>query len=301
MSNFISKRTVKESYIKGFIDRRLKKELHKRAVSFNQERQQPIAVFANDQIGSLIFLHGLYEKEDIADLHNLLLTIGINISESTAIDIGANIGNHSIYFSKYFKKVLCFEPNSRCFDILSANTKNIENIHLFDWGCGSNHKTMELQEDFNNIGRSSAKIDIKSKYIQQIKIKPLDELLDSLENVSLIKIDVEGMEIESLRGARSIIDKFKPVICFEQHKTEFSDDFSETEVIDWLRQNDYRIFTLSQPKSRSKIYQRVHNLKQLLFGVIDERKIYEFKKLPKGNYSMIYAIHASHEFSYNPS
>lgn len=39
MSNFISKRTVKESYIKGFIDRRLKKELHKRAVSFNQERQ----------------------------------------------------------------------------------------------------------------------------------------------------------------------------------------------------------------------------------------------------------------------
>ena len=112
MKKPILQRTVKESFVKHLIDILIIRELKKRAASFNLKRGAPIAVFGNDWIGININVHGIFEKEYLKDLHELLKKIDLNLTESTAIDIGANIGNHSIEFSKYFNICLITPENA---------------------------------------------------------------------------------------------------------------------------------------------------------------------------------------------
>lgn len=297
MKKIISQRVVKEKFFKRITDKFIERELSKRAKDFNKNRKLPMAVFINDFIGQKINIYGLYEKEYLDDLHQLMTTIGINLSISTAIDIGANIGNHTIEFSKYFKQVFSFEPNPRTFDILKANTKNINNIEAFNFGCGDEQKFLKMQENFNNMGMSTAKFKIESNNHFKIEIKPLDDFLNRLSKLALIKVDVEGMELDVLKGANKIIDKFHPIICFEQNEWEFTKEFKETEPVEWLRAKGYRIYAKFEqlvPKNKNIIFRRLNNIKQLLFGIVEKREIIEYEKLPKAGYHMVYAIHSSH-------
>ena len=291
MNKVISARNTHRSFASRFIDVMIKKELNERSAKHNERRNAPIAVFGNDWIGISINVDGLYEAENIADLIQLLKTFKINFEHSSAVDIGANIGNHSIEFSKYFSRVICFEPNPRTFDLLSANTKRLTNVAIHNFGCSSSLEKIKFKEDYNNLGGSSSAIDILGNNEIEILVKPLDDLFDDLSNVELIKIDVEGMEYSALKGAEKVISKFHPVICLEQHEAEFQSGYIETQSLDWLRSKGYRIFTLKNKKRRSFIIRRLNNIKQLFFGVQENREIIEYTKLPRSTYSSIYAVH----------
>ena len=293
MKHVISQRLERKNGYKRILDIFIARELAKRSSRFNEKRGMPIAVFGNDWIGINIALKGLFEEEHLKDLNHLLINLDFDVSNSTAIDIGSNIGNHAIEFAKYFKKVICYEPNPRAYDLLATNTKHLKNVEVFNWGIGSKEEYLQLQENINNIGGSSAKYQIDEKNIVNIEIKPLDNDFDSLKKVMLLKIDVEGMEIDVLRGAEKIIAKFYPLICFEQHKTDFLKSFHETEVIDWLREKDYKIFAIHKPTKKNIIVRRLKNIMQMMTGFNDSREIIEYKKLPSSNYDMIYAIHSS--------
>lgn len=294
MNKILSARKTHRSFASRVIDVLIKKELSKRSAKHNERRNAPIAVFGNDWIGININVDGIYEGEDIADLIQLLKVLKIDVAHSSAVDIGANIGNHSIEFSKYFSRVICFEPNPRTFDILSANTKRLTNIVIHNFGCASSFENIKFTEDFNNIGGSSGVItNIKGSNEIEILVKPLDDLFDDLSNVELIKIDVEGMEYSALKGAEKVISKFHPVICLEQHEAEFHSKHNETEALDWLRSKGYRVFSLKNMTQKSLIIRRLIDIKQLFFGVRENREIIEYTKLPKATYSMIYAIHRS--------
>ena len=79
----------------------------------------PFAIFAHDVIGHKIMLSGWFEHQLINFLEaHIFPLISPN---SIALDIGANIGNHSNRFANYFEKVHAFEPNKRCFYLLQAN------------------------------------------------------------------------------------------------------------------------------------------------------------------------------------
>jgi FkbM family methyltransferase len=293
MNKVLSVRNTHRSFASFFIDEMIKNELNKRSAKHNERRNAPIAVFGNDWIGININVEGLYEEEHITDLIQLLKALKIDIAHSSAVDIGANIGNHSIEFSKYFSRVICFEPNPRTFDLLSANTKRLTNIAIHNFGCASSFEKIKFTEDFNNIGGSSSVIDIKGSNEIEILVKPLDDFFDDLSKVELIKIDVEGMEYSALKGAENVISKFHPVICLEQLEAEFRPEYNETEALDWLRSKGYRIFSLRNKKRKSLIIRRLYNIKQLFFGVKENREIIEYTKLPKATYSMVYAIHQS--------
>ena len=68
-------------------------------------KNRSLAVFSFDYIGTQIALNGIYEKEELELLFDWLKSIDIDLKDSIAIDIGANIGNHSLYFSDFFNTV----------------------------------------------------------------------------------------------------------------------------------------------------------------------------------------------------
>lgn len=293
MKKIISSRIYKENFFNRLIDRTITRKLIKRSSSYNLNRKNPIVIFANDEIGININTYGSYEKNEIHDLFALLKNLNIKTKNFTAIDIGANIGNHSIEFSKYFKKVISFEPNPKVFNLLKLNTENINNVEIYNYGCGTVDTNQILFESYDNIGSSSTKYKDHKKNQISIRIKPLDIFFGQLKDLKLIKIDVEGMEFETIKGAKKIIDHFKPVICFEQHKEEFLENSNETKSIDLLRSQGYKIFALNKNKRINFFYRIFYTFKEILFGIVENREIIEYKKLSKDTYGTIFALHES--------
>ena len=132
------------------------------------------------------------------------------------IDVGANIGNHSLYWAmeRHAKKIYAFEPIESTYEILE---RNIQLNHLEDviqpYNLGlSDEETFAKIKDYNisNIGGTELN---KAKW-GQIKLVPLDSL--SLKRkIDVIKIDVEESEADVLIGATKTIQKNKPLIIIE--------------------------------------------------------------------------------------
>lgn len=292
MKSTLVKRVTKKEGFETFLSALALRMLHKNAKSLNEIRGAPIAVFANDWVGEKIFIEGVYERDYIEDLFAVLDSIGIDASDSYALDVGANVGNHSIQFARKFKGVFSFEPNPRVFEVLASNTKRIENIQCFNLGLSDENETLSLWEDPQNFGASSAVNRHPSNMHVNVKVKPLDDMSYEEYSISLVKVDVEGMEYKVLLGASKLIDQQKPVVFFEQHSCEFEGVYDETRSIDLLRSKGYQIFHLKKRKTRNIFFRRARNLYQLFFGISDEREIVRADRVPKANYSMLIAVHS---------
>src|SRR5687768_6707932 len=85
-----------------------------------------ITVFRNDHVGDKISHTGMYEKENVQFLLGLLQ----RISEPVVLDIGANIGNHTLAFATCAKHVFAFEPIPAIYKLLSMNVaqNNLANV-----------------------------------------------------------------------------------------------------------------------------------------------------------------------------
>lgn len=150
-------------------------------------------------------------------LLNKVKSLNLN---GTYVDVGANIGNHTLFFSQICnsKKVISIEMDKKIFDVLDTNvTENNSNekVTLYNIGIGEKEKKVRTSSpDLNNIGMTKI-IDENG----DVLVKTLDNLLQNETDVSLIKIDVEGYELNVLNGAKNLINKNLPVIISEL-KTE---------------------------------------------------------------------------------
>jgi len=166
--------------------------------------------------------HAFYESDMLEDIASKT-TPG-----STIIDIGANIGNHSVYFGLFCNagKVLSFEPQDEVYETLLKNISlNFLNdkVNAFKMGLGSYETTAKLGAvDAKNIGMTKLEIDKEGG----VHISTLDSMIERepKNSVSVIKIDVEGMEMEVLRGAVKTLECHSPVIYAEAaSKPEFDE------------------------------------------------------------------------------
>ena len=73
----------------------------------------------------------------------------------------------------------------------------------------------DYSSDYQKIWRDNDAVLPKKENNIFIPSLPLDFIIDSFENVSVIKIDVEGFEIQVLKGAEKFLNKFKPAIAIE--------------------------------------------------------------------------------------
>lgn len=175
--------------------------------------QQDVAFYlpnCSDHIQKII--HGtkkFYEQSMLAEIGPLLP------ESPTVADVGANIGNHSLFFAKVIgAKVLAFEPNPEAFSILEANValnQLTEEIDLHKIGVGSSAGRGEIN-NVSDVNLGMAKVVAAEE--GAVEIQSLDDVLGS-QHVDLIKIDVEGMECEVLKGARGVLERCKPLVIAE--------------------------------------------------------------------------------------
>lgn len=157
---------------------------------------------------------------------NLLNKIkSLNLS-GTYIDGGANIGNHSVFFDKHCnsEKVISFEIHPDIYNILvdNLNSNDCKKITPINVGLGEQERLVKLSELCDtNIGMTHI---VEGE--GDVLIKSLDNLLSDVENITLIKLDVEGYELNALIGMKTIIDKFKPLIIAEMANETLFNNFN---------------------------------------------------------------------------
>jgi FkbM family methyltransferase len=198
--------------------------------------------FAFDYISLQIASYGSYDRQELETFLQWIDERSAGkIKAATALDVGANIGNHSLWFSKYFKQVHAFEPNPRTFKVLSLNAELAENISCHQVGLGDRPRVAHFQSTSSNIG-SSRVIASPSADSFTVKIETLDNVAGGIPNIGLIKIDVEGLEHEVFLGAAEVIKKHRPVILFEQFNHKL--DGTEGGSIKLLKSYGYREFAV---------------------------------------------------------
>lgn len=138
------------------------------------------------------------------------------------IDAGANVGNHSLFFAgEAGCRVLAIEPVNLTHDLLVQNIghNGLENfIFARRFGLGASNG-LAVVEHFDNNNLGSARLDMSLD--GEVVVRTLDSLPEVQTNeVALIKIDVEGMEIDVLAGSREIIVRDSPLIVCECQTTD---------------------------------------------------------------------------------
>ena len=173
---------------------------------FKNIHKNEFAYFFNDTISKEINLDGIYEKEEISIISKI-----IN-KKSNVVDIGANIGNHSLAFSKIAKRVYSFEAHPKTFQILKFNCMNDQKVKLFNIGVSNKKGNLFFKntKSYNVGGRNL-------NYSGSIKshINKLDNLINPKEKIDLIKIDIEGHEYQALRGMSKILSNNKSFLVIE--------------------------------------------------------------------------------------
>ena len=188
---------------------------------------QQMVVFSSDHISHDINLDGLYEKDYLVTFISWLKAFHSNTFNGAVVDAGANIGNHSIFFSKYFKKVYSFEPNPTTYKLLKINSKNNNNIFVNKIGLSNKETVSYLLENKSNLGGSRL-IKERSKNTIDIHLRTLDHEVKFIkERIRLIKIDVEGHEFEVIQGSKGTILEYRPIIIFEQQLDDFPENFEK--------------------------------------------------------------------------
>ncbi|MCI7484600.1 MAG: FkbM family methyltransferase [Helicobacter sp.] len=177
-----------------------------------------------------------------------------------ALDCGANIGAHTIAWAiemTHYGEVIAFEAQERIYYALAGNIalnncfnakaifaalgnpRDFKNgggdieIPQVDYTLPASFGSLELKADKNNefIGQH-----IDYTNTQKVPLKSIDSL--NLARIDFMKIDVERMEVEVLKGARKMLKKHKPILSIEIIKSD------SQEILDFLTPLGYEVFPM---------------------------------------------------------
>ena len=130
----------------------------------------------------------------------------------TVVDIGANIGLFTLFFSKLVGttgRVIAFEPDPENFDVLKKNIElnEITNVTLVQKGVSNKNESVKLYKSNVSGGHSLIKNEWAKEYTN-IQTVTLDGYFRG-EEIDMIKIDAEGFELEVIEGGKKLLENNK--------------------------------------------------------------------------------------------
>jgi FkbM family methyltransferase len=175
--------------------------------------------------------------------------------EFNCIDIGANFGYHTLELSKLTRgKIFAFEPqiqnNMLCAVNISNNSSN--NIVLYKYAVGDKIQEIKLpilnileNKNYENMGDISVNYNVGHSYSTTLEV-PIDAIPEIVNTpIHFIKLDVQGYELNSLKGMRLLLERDKPVaiIEFEDHQL-IKVGLTGKDVLEYLQSINYYVFLL---------------------------------------------------------
>ena len=178
---------------------------------------------------------------------------GINSSPETIIDIGSNKGQFVMLIEQLFpnKIIHSFEPLVDPLTIQKKFFNYKKNIFFYNFALGSHRSIKEFfitnrmdSSSFFKVDTDKIKNDIfKIQDQKNIQIKTLDEVMDDKQILEpiLIKIDVQGFELEVLKGAEKILAKTNYLILEVSETEIYQNQPLSSEIITFLEDRNFKI------------------------------------------------------------
>lgn len=148
-----------------------------------------------------------------------------------AIDIGANVGTYTLQMSKLVGptgRVFAFEPTSETFELLTSNVQRSpnRNVSLFNTAVSAEAAFADLSVRFEERGYSAY---YKARIVPAASVStrsvfccPIDSFAIP-RRVALLKIDVEGHEVEVVKGMLRLLERDLPAVIVEGDKPELNE------------------------------------------------------------------------------
>ena len=180
--------------------------------------------------GHSVTISGLHEDEYIFSLikqqqqfyeFDLLdLVRRLPLGPGSVVDVGANLGNHTVFFALVMQRPThAFEISAKNRVALEANISGNgvdDLVTMHEFGLHSEDTTASISENYENMGQTRV-VSFDADDESAVVLKRLDSVIPSSERIALIKVDVEGGELDVVKGAQAILERDKPVCLVEGH------------------------------------------------------------------------------------
>lgn len=137
----------------------------------------------------------------------------MDLPKGTFLDIGAHVGNHSVFFAKYCSscaQVMAFEASPITFEIAVQNMDMYGNTFIANMAVGAEPGRCKVNHNSERPGQS---VVVSGNQVSMTTIDYVQFIYPPV----LMKIDVEGGEIDVLKGAKETIAKHLPELFIEHH------------------------------------------------------------------------------------
>lgn len=212
--------------------------------------------------------------------------------DSVFMDVGANVGAYIFVLENHLKpeNIFAFEPNLLLFRRLKRlfPKVNLYPVALSDISTVAEFKIPVINgEKIHTRGTLQTSIKEKNEektIIQKVEVKPLDDMVfgtaqtdrSILKKLDFIKIDVEGNEMQTLRGAKKTIKTFKPILMVEMEQRHHQEDLWTliSEIAGWGYSVNYLDRETLKPKILTKEFlnrqkpENVKNYKDYINNII---------------------------------
>ena len=203
----------------------------------------------HDPVVSGAIFFNVYEKSESRFIKSNCFE-GMNI-----LDIGANIGYYTALFSQLTGvkgTVIAIEPDEESYKYLSksVNSFNYKNVFSFRLAASDNKQKLPLYISKDNRGDNRLYSTNKKRNSIIVECLTVDELLknNKIENLDLIKIDVQGYEPKVLKGMRNIVKSSKKLIILSEFWPKGILEAGENpkEFLTTLRKMQFQLFELNK-------------------------------------------------------
>jgi FkbM family methyltransferase len=192
-------------------------------------------LIVNKAVASSFRRHGCFDWLGLSCIEKILTVL----ERPVALDIGANIGNHTVVMARHCARVLAFEPQLATGIRLADNVRlnGLENVELYNFGLSDRDEEIPLFIDpVENSGSTTFCRSLAVAGCREVRCRTRvgDQLLQSLNvgHVDLVKIDVEGFEAAALAGLRHTLLTSRPIIFSEWNNSETRSSFAALRLFD---------------------------------------------------------------------
>ncbi len=206
-----------------------------------------------NEIDANVFFYGAFEKPMLYFLRDYL-----SLHPGVFVDVGANVGNHSLFMSGHATGVHCFEPFPPVLERLTCQVEsnNLHNVTIHRVALGQHSGRIPFYPPPDkSLGAGSFLVTVAKKHTKR---EPIDlEVVNGddyfaangIDEFSAIKVDVEGYEIPVLLGLKQTLSRVRPLIIAEvTHGV--SEHIQTTSDIGKFLPSDYRLLRFENRTDR---------------------------------------------------
>lgn len=223
-----------------------------------------VRTFLGNDMSRCLFIGGSFEPNEFVFL-GAFLRPGM-----VFVDAGANDGLYTLFAAKRVGatgRVVAIEPSTREHARLVENIRlnRLTNVDVVKVAVADEPATSKLavaqygHEGLNTLGGTIANPTVATTHLEDVRVETIDRLADELglERIDAIKLDVEGSEARAVAGARSVIERFRPILQLELNEEALEAQGStREELVAALSSVDYALWVFDDTTAQLRPLRR---------------------------------------------